>query len=133
MSSVVRLSLHPDDDAKVTPFEVLRDFADVQTGWSYLEEDSKHYSDLKDAPGLVLRHRSNATTYVDLGFVASSSTPDLVMLAVLDRPNADTSLSPDDRSAVLDTFLDAIRGYLSERPDHVTLRVERDAADPSSA
>jgi len=32
MSTVIRLSLRPADDAKVVPLEVLRDFADVRAG-----------------------------------------------------------------------------------------------------
>jgi len=124
MSTVIRLSLRPADDAKVVPLEVLRDFADVRTSWSYLEEDSRHYSELKETPGLVLRHRADRSHYVDLGFVETA--PDTVQLAVLDRPDTDTPLSPDDRTDLLDTFLDAMRDYLSGRPDHVRLEVNRD-------
>ncbi|MBB4062538.1 hypothetical protein GGP80_000117 [Salinibacter ruber] len=126
MSTVIRLSLRPADDAKVVPLEVLRDFADVRTSWSYLAEDSQYYSELKETPGLVLRHRADRAHYVDLGFVETA--PDTVQLAVLDRPDADTPLSPDDRTDLLDTFLDAMRDYLSGRPDHVRLEVNRDAA-----
>ncbi len=125
MSTVIRLSVHPADDAKVVPLEVLRDFADVTTGWSYLEEDSHHYSELKEAPSLILRHRADRSSYVDLGFVETA--PDTVRLAVLDRPDADVSLSPDDRAELVDTFLDAIHEYLNDRPDPVTLKVDRDA------
>lgn len=125
MSTVIRLSLHPADDAKVEPLELLRDFADVKPSWSYLEEDSQHYSALKETPGLILRHRADRSRYVDLGFVETA--PDTVQLVVLDRPD-DAPLSPDDRADLLDAFLDAIRDYLSERPDHVRLEVNRDAA-----
>lgn len=133
MSSVVRLSLHSEESAKVTPLEVLRDFADVNPGWSYLEENSRHYAEIKDAPGLVLRHRSDPNTYVDFGFVGSSTDPETVNLAVLDRPDSDTPLPPSEREDRIDTFLEAIRNYLSERPDHVTLHVERDTVDPTSS
>ncbi len=126
MSTAIRLSLRPTDDAKVVPLEVLRDFADVRAGWSYLEEDSQHYSKLKEAPGLILRYRADRAHYVDLGFVETA--PDTVQLAVLDRPDTDTPLALDDRADLLDTFLDAMRNYLSGRPDHVRLEVNRDAA-----
>lgn len=126
MSSVIRLALHPEENAKVTPLEVLRDFADATPGWSYLEEDSRHYGEIKDIPGLVLRHRVDPSTYVDLGFVGSSTDPDTVELAVLDRPGSDTPLSAEGRRDLLDTFLDVMRDYLSGRPDHVTLHVERE-------
>lgn len=125
MPNVIRLSLQPEEHGKVTPFEILRDFADVKTSWSYLEADSRHYATLKDAPGLVLRHRHDPSTYVDLGFAAPSSESSSLELTVLDRPDTDASLSPDDRRALLDALLDAMREYLHERPDHVTLEVER--------
>lgn len=133
MNSVVRLSLHPEEHGKVTPFEVLRDFADVTPGWSYLEEDSKHYADLKDASGLILRYRTDPSTYVDLGFVGTDTDSTPLELVVLDRPGADTSLSPEELETLLDTFLDALRDYLSDRPDHVRLHVERDPTDPTTS
>ena len=119
MSTVIRLSLRPADDAKVVPLEVLRDFADVRAGWSYLEEDSQHYSKLKEAPGLILRHRADRAHYVDLGFVETA--PDTVQLAVLDRPDADTPLAPDDRADLPAPFLCALRASHSVRADHVRL------------
>lgn len=128
MPPIVRLSLQPEEYGKVTPLEVLRDFADVKTGWSYLEEDSRHYADLKDAPGLILRHRIDPSGYADLGFVGTSSDASTLELAVLDRPDTDASLSPEDRRALLEAFLDEMRAYLDERPDHVTLEVERKGA-----
>lgn len=133
MSSVIRLSLRPEEHAKVTPLEVLQDFADVKAGWSYLEEDSRHYSELKGAPGAILRHRLDSSRYVDLGFVGTPADSNRLELAVLDRPEVDSSLSPDERAGQIDAFLDAMREYLSARPDHVSLHVERDAADPTSS
>lgn len=130
MPTIVRLSLEPEEHGKVTPLEVLRDFADVKTGWSYLEEDSRHYADLKDAPGLILRHRIDPSTYADLGFVGTSSDASTLELAVLDRPDTDAALSPEDRWALLEAFLDEMRAYLDERPDHVTLAVERKGTSP---
>jgi hypothetical protein len=37
----------------------------------------------------------------------------------------------EDRDAVLDRFLNHLEGYLQDRPDHVTLRV--DTADVDAA
>lgn len=128
MNSIIRLALHSEENAKVTPLEVLQDFADATTGWVYLEEDSHHYSEVKGTPGIVLRYRTDSSTFVDLGFVESPVGDDTVGLAVLDRPDSDTPLSPDERSTLLDTFLAAMQDYLNDRPDHVTLHVERDVA-----
>jgi hypothetical protein len=64
--------------------------------------------------------------------VGATTDPSTVDLAVLDRPGGDTLLSPNERADLIDTFLDAMRDYLSTRPDHVTLHVERDRPDPAA-
>mgnify|MGYP000527065699 CR=1 FL=1 len=133
MSSVIRLSLRPEEHAKVIPLEVLQDFADVQSGWSYLEDDSAHYADLKGRPAVILRHRVDPSTYADLGFVGTAEDAQTLDLAVLDRPGADAPLPPDERAALINAFLEAMRDYLSDRPDHVTLHVDRNAANSASS
>lgn len=133
MSSIVRLALHSKEDSKVTPLEVLRDFADATAGWSYLEADSRHYAEVKNAPGLVIRHRADPSTFVDLGFVQTSPSSETVQLAVLDRPSAGASLSTDDRSSLLDRFLGVMQAYLRNRTDQVTLEIEKDHRDPAAS
>lgn len=133
MSSIVRLALHSNQQGKVTPLEVLRDFADATSDWSYLEDDSQHYAEVKNAPGLVIRHRTGPSSYVDLGFVSPSTESDTVELVVLDRPGSDPPLSPQDRSALLDTFVGVMRDYLRDRPDHVLLEVEENRPNPATS
>jgi hypothetical protein len=100
----------------------------------YLERASRHYADQKEGPGLVLRHwREGTPSHVDLAFAAPSGAPEEVRLVILDAPDADEALSPKQRAAVLETFLEALRDYLRERPDHVTLHVERDRSDPAAS
>ena len=132
MSSIIRLSLRPEADAKVTPVEVLQDFGDVTAGWSYLDEDSRHYAELKGSPGVILRHRADPSTYVDLGFVETDAGPHTVELVVLDRPGAEAPLASGKRRSLVESFSEALRSYLSHRPDHVTLHLNRDAADSAS-
>jgi hypothetical protein len=135
MDPIAHLALTPTDESKLTPLEVLADFADATQGWVYMERDSRHYADQKDVPGLVLRHwREGTPNHVDFAFAADPTEPDTVRLVIFDAPDADETPSREQRAELLETFLDALRGYLSERPDHVTLHVERDtsASDATS-
>jgi len=126
MDPIAQLALHPDENAKLTPLEVLADFADATQGWVYLERASRHYADQKDVPALLLRHwRTGTPPHVDLAFAADSDDPDTVRLVILDAPDVDETLSREQRAELLETFLKALRSYLGERPDHVTLHVER--------
>jgi hypothetical protein len=126
MDPIAHLALHPDETAKLTPLEVLADFADATQGWGYLERASRHYADQKDVPALVLRHwRTGTPSHVDLAFAADPDDPDTVRLLILDAPDTGETLSPEERAELLEDLLAALRSYLSERPDHVTLQVER--------
>jgi hypothetical protein len=134
MDPIAHLSLHPDENAKLTPLEVLADFADATRGWVYMERDSRHYAEQKNVPGLVVRHwREGTPNHVDFAFAADADDSEEVHLVILDAPDADAPLSQEQRTELLETFLEALRGYLSDRPDHVSLRVERDRPDPTAS
>jgi len=127
MDPIAHLTLRSDENAKLTPLEVLADFADATQGWVYMERDSRHYADEKGAPGLVIRRwRDGTPSHVDLAFAADAEAPHDVHLVILDAPDAEEALSSEQRADVLETFLDALRDDLAERADHVTLHVERE-------
>jgi hypothetical protein len=127
---IAQLALTPRDDAKVTPLEVLADFADATRGWVYLERASRHYADQKDQPALVLRHwREGAPPHVDVAFATVPGETNEVRLVILDAPDTEEPLSQAQHTLLLDTFLEALRGYLDTRPDHVRLHVEREQSD----
>jgi hypothetical protein len=133
MNPIAHLALTSSEHAKLTPLEVLADFADATQGWVYLERASRHYAEEKDVPGLVLRHwREGTPNHVDLAFATDPDEADTVHLVILDAPDVDAALSKEQRAELLETFLEALRGYLSTRPDHVTLHVERDRPDPAT-
>ena len=134
MDPIAHLALTPSETAKLTSLEVLADFADATQGWVYLERDSRHYADQKEVPALVLRHwREGAPNHVDLAFAADPDDTETVHLVILDAPDGNEALAREDRAALLETFLEALRGYLKERPDHVTLHVERDHPNSTEA
>ncbi len=129
---IANLALTPASNAKLTPLEVLADFADATRGWVYLERASRHYADQKRLPALVLRHyRGGAPPHVDFAFAATSTDADEVRLVILDAPDTDEHLSQQQHTLLLDTLLDALQNYLSARPDHVELHLERGNVDPS--
>lgn len=135
METVVHLAITPDEDAKLTPLELLEDFADASRGWYYLEGESKHYAAEKDVPACVLRHRRNGElSYVDLAFAATDpGNPHDIELVILDAPSPEYNLNLEERNQVVDTFIHHFREYLQGRPGHATLRVAKDDIDPSSA
>jgi len=134
MDPIDHLALSSSDNAKLTPLGVLADFADATQGWVYLARASRHYADEKDRPGLVVRHwRKGTPNHVDFAFAVEPSADDTVRLVVLDAPDVEGTLSRDHRAELLETFLAALRKYLGNRPDHVTLHVERNAASLNAA
>ncbi len=130
---IAHLALTPEENAKLTPLEILADFADATQGWVYLERASRHYAEQKDRPALVLRHyRDDVPAHVDLAFATVPSESEAVRLIILDAPDAEEPLSREQRSRLLEIFLEALRDYLSTRPDHVRLHVQRDRPEASS-
>jgi hypothetical protein len=124
---IAHIALAAEDGAPLTPLEVLADFADATRGWVYLERASRHYADEKERPALMLRHyREGAPPHVDLAFASMPEHSDEVRLVILDAPDLEEPLSRQQHTLLLETFLEALRGYLSERPDHVRVQVERE-------
>lgn len=133
MNPIAHLALTPSEHATLTPLEVLADFADATQGWVYLERASRHYAEEKNVPGLVIRHwREGTPNHVDLAFATDPEEADTVHLVILDAPDVDETLSQDQRAELLETFLEILRDYLGDRPDQVTLLVERDRPDPAT-
>jgi hypothetical protein len=130
---IAHLVLTPEENAKLTPLEILADFADATRGWVYLERASRHYAEQKDRPALVLRHyRDEVPAHVDFAFATVPTESEKVRLVILDAPDAEEPLSRKQRSRLIELFLDALREYLSTRPDHVRLHVERDRPEATS-
>lgn len=128
----MRLALTPETNAKVTPLEMLEDFAHSTRNWVYLEEASRHYAQEKDAPALVLRRRVPPSTYVDLAFANRNPETDRLELVLLDEPGTEARLNAEERHQVVESFLEDLREHLQNRPDHVRLHVERGTVDAST-
>jgi len=47
-------------------------------------------------------------------------------LMLVDAPDTEHQLAPDERQQVGRTFVTAMRDYLDDRPGHATLRIEGD-------
>lgn len=133
METVIHIEITPDPNAKLTPLELLEDFADASLGWQYLEEESNHYAQLKNRPACMLRHqRDDELRYVDFGFAATNpSDPKDIELVILDAPDPERQLDLEERNVVIDNFITHFRQYLGGRPGHASLRVEKDEVDPS--
>lgn len=133
METVIRLKITPDANAKLTPLELLEDFADASRDWQYLEDDSRHYAALKERPACILRHRHAAAhRYVDFGFATTNPADrNDIELVILDTPDAQQSLDLAARNEAIDHFIRHFRQYLGGRPGHASLRVEKEDIDPT--
>lgn len=135
METIVHIEITPDADAKLTPLELLEDFADASRGWQYLEDESEHYAQLKKRPACIIRHRRDGVpNYVDFGFAATNpaDTNDIELI-ILDTPAPEERLGLDERNDVVDNFITHFRQYLGGRPGHASLRVEKEDVDPEKA
>lgn len=129
MKTIVDVAIAPKDAAKLTPLELLRDFADATPGWHYLERDSEHYAEAKEVPAGVIRHMDlDGSKDVDLAFTAGpgSANSSALRLRLIDPQGNDRSLGRDDRDAILDHFLKHFERYLDTRSAHARLHVEED-------
>lgn len=133
METVIHIEITPDANAKLTPLELLEDFADASRGWQYLEEESDHYARLKNRPACIVRHRQQEPlSYVDFGFAATNpSDPKDIELVILDTPAPNRSLDLEERNVVVNAFIERFRQYLGGRPGHASLRVEKDEINPA--
>jgi hypothetical protein len=128
METIVHIALKSDSNAKLTPLELLEDFADASPDWHYLEDESTHYAEAKGVSACVLRHRREGSPpYIDFAFASTDAGPltDIELL-ILDPPDPDLSLDLAERNNVINAFLQEMQEYLNARPGHATLRVEKD-------
>lgn len=133
METVVHIEITPDVHAKLTPLELLEDFADASRDWQYLDGASDHYAQLKKRPACILRHRRDGVPhFVDLGFAATNpdDTSDIELI-ILDTPSPEQRLGLAERNQVVDDFIQRFRQYLASRPRHATLHVEKEDVEPS--
>lgn len=135
METVIRLEITPDANAKLTPLELLEDFADASRDWQYMEEDSQYYAELKGRPACILRNRQTEThRYVDYGFASTNpANRNDIELVILDTPDPERQLDLGARNAAVDRFIQHFRQYLGGRPGHASLHVEKDEIDPARA
>jgi hypothetical protein len=131
METVVHIEITPDANAKLTPLELLEDFADASRDWQYLEDESMHYAQLKHRPACILRHRRSGTPrYIDFGFAATNpADANDIELVILDTPSAEETLTLEERNDVVDGFIQHVQQYLGGRPGHASLRVEKEEID----
>ena len=131
--TLVDVEIAPAEQVHVTPQELLEDFADVSPAWHFMDDESRHYADVKDAAGCVLRHVTPQHDHdVDYAFSADAAEARQVMhLRVVTPTPAGQQLAMEDRSSYIEQFLNDFYRYLENRPQLVSVRaVEKDLSDP---
>jgi len=123
MKLMVDVIIAPVPPAQVTALELLEDFADWAVDWSYLEEDSARYSELRGIPGCVIRALEDGLgAFVEFVFVSTSRGGHPGTRLALVVPSATHEpLTGNLRSEWIRRFVTTFRGYLASRPHRVKL------------
>lgn len=135
MKTVIDVQIEPVDSAKVTPRELLEDFADLHPAWHFLEDESGHYTHEKGVPACVLRYvNPSGVASFDLVF-SSQETHEhsSFRLVLLDPAPPKEQLRLEKRNAVIERFVEAFSDYLERRHLHAHLHVvEKDVDAPEA-
>jgi hypothetical protein len=137
MDLIIDVALAPTDDAKLTPLEVLRDFAYASPGWHYLEDASRHYAGEKNHDACILRHHVlDGSTDVDLAFSLRPDSPkdDQALHLTIVRPkDAERDFTTEERDEIVQHFLEHLNAHLDAQGRHADLHVERGEAEAVKA
>lgn len=127
MDPIADLAIKPHQQAPVTPLELLKDFADTSSEWHVLENVSSCYANVKNAPAVVMRHRTfPKLEETDLGFVATEPAEKTTFrLAVVAPASVEENLTARDQQETIHDFAESFQGYLSERAVETHLDVKQ--------
>ena len=56
MNAIVDVRVATNENSTITAMELLEEFADSTPSWSYLEDDTRYYSESRGCPACVLSH-----------------------------------------------------------------------------
>jgi hypothetical protein len=112
MTAIVDLEISPRSDSSITLFELLEEFADSTPTWSFLEDDSLHYSATRGGPGCVLAHiRYDSHDIIDYAFAGTSDRASGSTRLVLIETHESHPIDADDRDRLIGDFVEAFSGY----------------------
>jgi hypothetical protein len=113
MTAIVDLEISPRSTSSITLFELLEEFADSTPTWSFLEDDSLHYSATRGGPACVLAHiRYDSHEIIDYAFAGTSSRDSgTTRLVLIETDEAHPIGSPEHRDSLIRDFVDAFSDY----------------------
>lgn len=122
MNAAVRIQVSAGPSARVTPSEVLEDFADATSTWYFEEEDSRHYGTARGTEAVILQTFDPSVGIVDFAFACDDDVPGgtLALRLVLDH-KAHEPIDASDRRRLTDRLLTDFSTYLRGRPDLVRI------------
>lgn len=133
MKEIAGLTITHEEQSKVTPLELLKDFSDTSSDWHFLEQASSHYADEKNVPAIIVRHQDEeASVEADLGFVACAAhEPCDFHLAVVTAVGTREPLSREHRQEEIAHFARDFGAYLDHRNSNHRLDVSEQEAVPA--
>ena len=130
MNAVIRIEIAPGPAQRVTPSEILEDFADVMPAWYFEEEDSLLYGSTRGTEAVVLQTLDAEHGLVDFAFASDEAGPgsSLALRLVLQHTSHDP-LQDSGRRRLTDRLLTDISTYLRQRPDLVRILTVEEALE----
>jgi hypothetical protein len=136
MTAIVDVELTPRSGSSITLFELLEEFADSTPTWSFLEDDSLHYSATRGGPGCVLAHiRYDSAEIIDYAFAGTASRESgSTRLVLIETDDAHPITSREHRDSLIQDFIDAFSAYAESvrAPVEINFSLgDRSASQPS--
>lgn len=129
MKTIVDLKIEPAEKTCVTPLELLEDFANSQSLWYFLEEESRFYSEMKHVPACIIRF-SDYSYKNDVDFAFAATQPDeysSFRLLLVDSEDYEEPIDEETRDRVVSRFVTDFNAYLGSHSPLVKLcAVEKD-------
>jgi hypothetical protein len=113
MTAIVDLEIAPRTGSSTTLLELLEEFADSTPTWSFLEDDSLHYSATRGGPACVLAHiRYDSHEIVDYAFAGTQDhVTGATRLVLIETDEAHPIDSKEFRDELVRDFVEAFSGY----------------------
>lgn len=113
MTAIVDVRIATKNNSTITAMELLEEFADSTPSWSYLEDDTRYYSESRGCPACVLSHvHYHPFETVDFAFAAEEQKEGgPVHLMLVEATDTSQSIELEDRDRLVREFIKAFEGY----------------------
>lgn len=129
MIAITDVCIATGQGSTITAMELLEEFADSTPTWSFLEDDTRYYSETRGCPACVLSHiHYHPFATIDYAFAAAEQRDDgQVHLVLVEANPGDEALALEERDQLVKEFVSAFKGYAAS--GNVPVRVTASEVD----